>query len=390
MYFPGNGNYLYTANNIFNVSSGTLQWTFETWVYPTNVNNSFFAIGSGGSYGNGLYCGWNGNNFSLGQGNGGSNPVSIASTSGTYYPYAWYHYAASKDSSGNIRLFINGVQVATQNYTSTVAAGTTVVINGVYDNSGLGNSGGQWYLSGLRLIIGQTLYTSAFTPPTAPPTPTANATLLLLGTNTGVQDATGKNDWITYGNATIQSSVVKYGSNALSFTNPTNGSYVYPASNILFSFGTGDFTIEVWLYPTSFSTTNGPSIIDFRPNATNASNYFAIGISTSGIIVYVVPNNASYITAGTALSLNTWTHFALCRSSGVTKMFLNGTQTGSSYTDTNNYGVGANRPIIGANGFEAPASGVDSFIGYMDDFRITKVARYTANFTPPTITSLTQ
>jgi hypothetical protein len=71
-------------------------------------------------------------------------------------------------------------------------------------------------------------------------------------------------------------------------------------------------------------------------------------------------------------------------------MFINGTQTGSSYSDTNNYSAGTNRPIIGANGFEAPASGVDSFIGYMDDIRITRYARYTATFTPPASAALTQ
>ena len=44
LYFPATSNYLYYANNVFNISSGTLQWTFETWVYPTNINNIFLQL----------------------------------------------------------------------------------------------------------------------------------------------------------------------------------------------------------------------------------------------------------------------------------------------------------------------------------------------------------
>jgi hypothetical protein len=77
----------------------------------------------------------------------------------------------------------------------------------------------------------------------------------------------------------------------------------------------------------------------------------------------------------------------LSRSSGVTKLFLNGTQTGSNYTDTNAYLVSASRPIIGSNGFDL----LIPFNGYLDDIRITKgYARYTANFTAPTAPFVTK
>jgi len=58
---------------------------------------------------------------------------------------------------------------------------------------------------------------------------------------------------------------------------------------------------------------------------------------------------------------------------------LNGTQTGSTYTDTKNYTVGNGWPTIGAS-----YNAVDFYAGYLDDIRFTKYARYTANFTAPT------
>ena len=64
-------------------------------------------------------------------------------------------------------------------------------------------------------------------------------------------------------------------------------------------------------------------------------------------------------------------------------MFVNGTQAGSSYTDTNNYIVGANRPLLFSNGY---SGGTDSTLnGNMTNIRVVKgTALYTSNFTAPT------
>jgi hypothetical protein len=137
-----------------------------------------------------------------------------------------------------------------------------------------------------------------------------------------------------------------------------------------FSFGTGDFTIEFWYYNTSVTTT---ILADWRAGGTNGA-YPTIYISGTSPVYYV--SGADRIT-GNALANSTWYHIAVCRTGTSTKMYVNGTQVGSTYTDSTNYIVNTNGPSIGN------PTGVAT--GYMSNVRIAKgVCVYTGNFTVPT------
>ena len=119
-------------------------------------------------------------------------------------------------------------------------------------------------------------------------------------------------------------------------------------------------------------------LYDGRPAGTIGA-YVNLAINGATPESYV---NGATVISGSPLSANTWYHFAYARSGSSTKMFINGTQVGSTYTDNTNYINAPNRPVIGTNGFTL---GDSNFNGYIDDLRITKgLARYTANFTPPT------
>jgi len=77
-----------------------------------------------------------------------------------------------------------------------------------------------------------------------------------------------------------------------------------------------------------------------------------------------------------------WNYIVIERYSGVTKLFINGTQEGASYTDSNNYPTA---PLVIGGRFSATSGDYRSLNGYIDDLRVTKgVARYTGGFTPPT------
>ena len=97
--------------------------------------------------------------------------------------------------------------------------------------------------------------------------------------------------------------------------------------------------------------------------------------------IYYYTNGNNVITGGN-VPLAQWIHVALCRSNLSTKLFLNGVQTGSTYADTNDYIESSVRVGGGNDG----ATSAYSLTGYIDDLRITdkNIARYTANFTPPT------
>ena len=119
------------------------------------------------------------------------------------------------------------------------------------------------------------------------------------------------------------------------------------------------------------------STIGASTNGAYPSMYF----NSSGVIYYYV--NSSDAITGSTLSTGTWYHIAVCRSGTNTKMFINGTQVGSTFSDSTNYGCGAQRPIIGGSDYYTGSQ--QNLVGYIDDFRITNgVARYTDNFTPPT------
>lgn len=173
----------------------------------------------------------------------------------------------------------------------------------------------------------------------------------------------------TTGSPTVSTS----GSGSISF-NGSNQSLNY-AAQTPFSFGTGDFTIEFWAYPTG-GLASSPSYIDFR--GSSVASPAPVLYNDNGTLTYWVAGSTR-ITASYA-TLNAWVHIAVCRTGTSTKMYVNGTQVGATFTDANSYTVGTGGPYIGQNG----ASG-GYFTGYMSNIRIVKgVCVYTGTFTPPT------
>ena len=139
------------------------------------------------------------------------------------------------------------------------------------------------------------------------------------------------------------------------------------------NYGTGNFTWEGWFYFNN--VTNEAKVYDGR---TTGATSFMVYIQSGTLRFFY--DGADRITSS-SLSTSTWYHIAIVRNSGVTKMYLDGTQTGSSYTDANNYTAGNGKLYL----FATDASGSQCVNGYIDDFRITNgYARYTSNFTAPT------
>lgn len=175
------------------------------------------------------------------------------------------------------------------------------------------------------------------------------------------------------GNAQIDTAQSKFGGSSGLFDG--TGDYLFVDGDTDFAFGTGDFTIEAFIRRNASGAVH--VLYDSRSGATD--NHPLFYVNASNVLIFH-GFNATRITGTTTISTGTWYHVAVSRVSGTTRMFLDGVQEGSSYTDSNNYGNnGTNRPILCAD-----RAGAQAFNGWMDELRVTVgVGRYSAGFTPP-------
>lgn len=196
------------------------------------------------------------------------------------------------------------------------------------------------------------------------------------GTNgsTTLTDVKGKT-WTAFGNAALTTTGPKFGT--ASFGLDGTGDYATCPSNADFAFGTADFCVEFWSY---WSSAKAISHIDFRGGTANSPRILLYNNNAAPYTdLRLFVNNADRITAPTGtLVVGAWQHIAIARVSGNTRLFVDGTQVGSTWADSTNYT--AADWSIGRN----PSSTARDFNGRFDDFRATNGAgRYSSNFTVP-------
>jgi len=212
-----------------------------------------------------------------------------------------------------------------------------------------------------------------------------NVSLLLHGDGTNgsqtiIDSSSSPKTGTAIGNAQISTAQSKFGGSSIVF-DKVDDRITYAADNA-FAFGTGDFTIEFWAYSRDVqnSTQRGYMQISqatggLSSNRTNGL-VFSQGIGGLGVLAINV-NNTWLNTNSSVLVVNTWQFITASRQSGTLRLFVDGIICASG---TNSSNIAANNLVVG--GYESTNFLYD---GYIDDLRITKgVARYTANFTPPT------
>jgi len=152
------------------------------------------------------------------------------------------------------------------------------------------------------------------------------------------------------------------------------GDYITVANSSAVSLGTGDFTMEAWVYPITNKTIAG--IVCKSPDAVSTGFVFSID---SGTLVFKVQSNN--ISSSTTVSRNTWSHVACTRQSGNVRMFLNGTLLNGTIDSGNINGSSGNLRIGTARSFGSTSN---HFFGYICDLRVIKnSALYTNDFTIP-------
>lgn len=185
------------------------------------------------------------------------------------------------------------------------------------------------------------------------------------------------------GNAQLDTAQKKFGSSAMLFDGAGDCVRTDGTSDFLFS---TNFTIEFQLRFAAISTLyvplcqrpgSGVGVGDWWCEVTAAENKMYWGFqNTAGTQYYV-----NLALAGTAFAANTWYHIALVCNSNVMQFYVNGTAVGTTTSVTGTFGSSSLPITIGALGDVAAFS--YSLNGWIDELRISNVARYTANFAPP-------
>jgi hypothetical protein len=331
----------------------------------------------------------------------------------------WHHLAVTRQS-GTLRTFLDGQLLETGSFTKAITGDFTL---GAYDFAG--------YFDEFRVLKGSAAYTSNFSPPTSAFNPAVGCyhdgiltndldssntgtcsgdgkyyvngakangtydgvyyvdgtpanqvvggkTVLLLhmdGTNnsTTFTDSSGFSHPPTSNGPIISTAQSKFGG-ASAYFSGTGNQYLSIPSHGDFGFGTGDFTIEFWARPTGISSFN---------TLININNYqngilFRHGWNTDSL--YLVNQNQNW-NPSSNLPSNVWTHVALVRTSGVVKVYINGS---SVVTWTRGVDLGSSASVmIGASAHNTS----ETYVGYIDELRVSKgKALYTSNFTPPSAT----
>lgn len=185
-------------------------------------------------------------------------------------------------------------------------------------------------------------------------------------------DATGKSiAWS--GDAKITTAQSKFGASSGVFDGTGDYITVTDANNEL-DIGTQDFCIETWV---RFNSVGGSMVLlDFR-QVNETGDWPNILFETSDKKIKYRVGSTIAITGTTTITTGTWYHIAVARIGGTTKLFVNGGQEGSNYSDTNNYSSVTDIKI-GSNLIP------DAFLnGWLDETRISVGSgRYASNFVP--------
>lgn len=176
------------------------------------------------------------------------------------------------------------------------------------------------------------------------------------------------------GNAQVDTAQSKFG--GASCLLDGTGDYLSIPDNADWNLGTGDFTIDLWV---RFNSLQAGMIWNQGATANTNRYYWYFTGSALAFHVWTSSVNTINISKSWSPSTNTWYHIALVRTGNDFKMFVDGTQIGTTTTDTDSISDYSGIAAIGSE-----TGGATYLDGWIDEFRFSKgIARWTTTFTPP-------
>lgn len=216
--------------------------------------------------------------------------------------------------------------------------------------------------------------------------------LLLYPFDSDANDASGTGNNLTLTNASINTSVKKYGAGSLKFTNFLGN---HKAQGSMPSVGTDDFTVEFWLRLASAASGirfivdrgDGSSFGYTNPGWAfyhNGAGSFVWSIKDTyneddGDVEYLQSTALSSTTTASS-STGSFVHVALVRQGTTYRLYIDGTQEASATGTATDFGV----HDFALGGATVTGSGIAQN-SYIDDFRLSDSAVYAdgTTFTPP-------
>lgn len=230
----------------------------------------------------------------------------------------WFHFAACGTSTG-VKFYINGQQVGTTGPARNFIALNYANLFGYF--SGVTPIATPYCsVSNLRIVDGNAVYTSNFTPPTSPLTIISGTKSLLNGIwsggnpNTNIYNLAPSSSAVTAYEYATTSSQSNFGGKSIQLVNAVNGSEVLLARSLSFPNPKGPLTFEFW-----YRTSTTASIIPIIRLKESTTAVIEINQLSNGTIEFKT-NGASRATS-LAITANTWYHIAVVKYSDNTVAF---------------------------------------------------------------------
>ena len=189
------------------------------------------------------------------------------------------------------------------------------------------------------------------------------ATVEVTGVSAEALTPTGGSAFTADGNAQLSTAQAMFGSASLLL----DGTDDFVTSDDNIDLSSGDFTVDMWIRPTSVTGYKGL----WQSGTSSLLNVYLIGDQVQG----TVAGSTTLFLSSTRISANVWTMISVEREGSVHRLYINGVLEASSST--------ANRPDAGV--FAIGRNGFGDFNGYIDELRLSSVARYEGtSFTEPT------
>ena len=191
-----------------------------------------------------------------------------------------------------------------------------------------------------------------------------DANVSVTGVSAEALTPTGGSAFTADGTAQLSTAQAKFGSASLLL----DGTDDFVTSDDNIDLSSGDFTVDMWIRPTSVTGYKGL----WQSGTSSLLNVYLIGDQVQG----TVAGSTTLFLSSTRISANVWTMISVEREGSVHRLYINGVLEASSST--------GNRPDDGV--FAIGKNGFGDFNGYIDELRLSSVARYGGtSFTEPTV-----